>query len=380
MTARPPSLMSTPLSFASRRDTFRIGIDAAAYELPGAHVEIEAWAAEHGYPAERAAAIARAGSRYFHVASDTSETELAIAAVQRLLDTSRSSSKQIGAIVHVHTQPFSVPPAPRSLPHEVAAHCGIVPLWMGSIASLDSVSIATGIEAVRALMRRHAQLDAALVVSSDRAYGEDTRMRQDRGVQCDGAAAMLLVRNSTRNRLGGIALATSAPVYRDPAAAGFDTGTPAGIDGTPEAGFASSFETSFESAFETRIEPRFGKRHQSGIASHAPTPSWPATREVIDAAVAMEPHPLADYALLLPPNVDLPGWDALCRDMRVPRERLFAANIHARGHACCSDFPINLADAGLDALALGQHVIGVMQSSRGAHAALTLHPASRHDA
>lgn len=355
--------MSPPLSFACRRDTFRIGIDAAAYELPGARVEIEAWAAEHGYPAERAAAIARAGSRYFHVASDTSETELAIAAVQRLLDTSRSSAKQIGAIVHVHTQPFSVPPAPRSLPHEVAAHCGIVPLWMGSIAPLASASIATGIEAVRALMRRHAQLDAALVVSSDRAYGEHTRMRQDRGVQCDGAAAMLLVRNSTRNRLGGIALSTSAPAYRDAGAAGYETG----FDGAPEAGF------------ESRLASRLGERHHAGFAPHARAPSWPVTREVIDAAVAMEPHPLADYALLLPPNVDLPGWDALCREMRLPRERLFAANIHARGHACCSDFPINLADAGLDALALGQHVIGVMQSSRGAHAALTLHPASRHD-
>ncbi|KVM58890.1 3-oxoacyl-ACP synthase [Burkholderia gladioli] len=367
--------MSPPLSFACRRDTFRIGIDAAAYELPGARVEIEAWAAEHGYPAERAAAIARAGSRYFHVASDTSETELAIAAVQRLLDTSRSSAKQIGAIVHVHTQPFSVPPAPRSLPHEVAAHCGIVPLWMGSIAPLASASIATGIEAVRALMRRHAQLDAALVVSSDRAYGEHTRMRQDRGVQCDGAAAMLLVRNSTRNRLGGIALSTSAPAYRDAGAAGYETG----FDGAPEAGFESSFESRFESAFESRLASRLGERHHAGFAPHARAPSWPVTREVIDAAVAMEPHPLADYALLLPPNVDLPGWDALCREMRLPRERLFAANIHARGHACCSDFPINLADAGLDALALGQHVIGVMQSSRGAHAALTLHPASRHD-
>ncbi|WP_186084877.1 3-oxoacyl-ACP synthase [Burkholderia gladioli] len=379
--------MSPPLSFACRRDTFRIGIDAAAYELPGARVEIEAWAAEHGYPAERAAAIARAGSRYFHVASDTSETELAIAAVQRLLDTSRSSAKQIGAIVHVHTQPFSVPPAPRSLPHEVAAHCGIAPLWMGSIAPLASASIATGIEAVRALMRRHAQLDAALVVSSDRAYGEDTRMRQDRGVQCDGAAAMLLVRNSTRNRLGGIALSASAPAYRDADGAGYETG----FDGAPEAGFESSFDSRldsrldsrfdsrFESRFESAFESRLGERHRAGFAPHARAPSWPVTREVIDAAVAMEPHPLADYALLLPPNVDLPGWDALCREMRLPRERLFAANIHARGHACCSDFPINLADAGLDALALGQHVIGVMQSSRGAHAALTLHPASRHD-
>ncbi|MFP3561837.1 3-oxoacyl-ACP synthase, partial [Paraburkholderia sp. SIMBA_049] len=82
---------------------------------------------------------------------------------------------------HVHTQQFSVPPAPRSLPHELAARFGIEPLWLGSVAQLNCVSVAAGIETIRALMRRHPQLDAALLVSSDRVYGEDFRMRQMTG-------------------------------------------------------------------------------------------------------------------------------------------------------------------------------------------------------
>ncbi|MFX5730446.1 hypothetical protein ABTE38_19525, partial [Acinetobacter baumannii] len=81
----------------------------------------------------------------------------------RLLDTARVHPSDVGAIVHVHTQQFSVPPAPRSLPHEVAAQFGIEPLWLGSVAQLNCVSVAAGIETVRALMRRHPQLDAALV-------------------------------------------------------------------------------------------------------------------------------------------------------------------------------------------------------------------------
>ncbi|MEY8111919.1 3-oxoacyl-ACP synthase, partial [Burkholderia cenocepacia] len=79
--------MTTTSSQTSR--DFWIGIDAVAYELPGLPVDIEAWAAERDYPAQRAAAIAQSGSRYFHMALDTSETDLAIAAVGRLLDTAR---------------------------------------------------------------------------------------------------------------------------------------------------------------------------------------------------------------------------------------------------------------------------------------------------
>jgi len=312
-----------------------IGIEAAAYELPGPVLDIETWAAQRGYPAARAAAIARSGSRHFHMAHDIGETDLAVAATGRLIDTARIQPSDIGAIVHVHTQQFSVPPAPRSLPHEVAASFGMEPLWLGSITQLNCVSVAAGIEAIQGLMRRYPQLDAALIVSSDRVYGEDYRMRQMTGVQCDGAACMLITRNSTRNRVGRIAIHSHAKWY-----GGSDT-----VD----------------------------ENEADLIALE-----WPYTRRAIETAVAYSGFTLDDYDLLLPHNADLPGWNSLCRAMRVPQERLYATNIYMRGHACCSDFPINLADAGLDAVSRGQRVLGVMQSNCGAYAALTLHPAGRH--
>ena len=170
-------------------------------------------------------------------------------------------------------------------------------MWLGSVAQLNCVSVAAGIETVRALMRRYPQLDAALVVVRPRVR-RDYRMRQMTGVQCDGAAAMLIARNSTKNRLGGIAIETHAKWHR-----GSDT-------------------VAANEADLIMME-------------------WPYTRKAIDA-VALEPYALDAYELVLPHNADLPGWSALCRAMRVPAERLYAENIHARGHACCSDFPINL--------------------------------------
>jgi 3-oxoacyl-[acyl-carrier-protein] synthase III len=327
--------MTTTSSSSRHAADAWLGIEAAAYELPGQPVDIEAWAAERDYPAARAAAIARSGSRYFHMALDISETDLAIAATGRLIDTARVHPSDIGAIIHVHTQQFSVPPAPRSLPHEVAASCGIDPLWLGSIAQLNCVSVAAGIETVHALMRRFPQMDAAVIVSSDRVYGEDYRMRQVTGVQCDGAAAMLLTRNSTKNRLGKVAIQTHAKWYR-----GSDT---------------------------------VAENEADLIAME-----WPYTRKAIEAAVAFDDIALQDYDLLLPHNADLPGWNSLCRAMRVAPERLYTHNIYARGHACCSDFPINMAEVGLDALAKGQRVLGIMQSNCGAYAAVSLHPVAHH--
>lgn len=47
--------MTTTSSQASR--DFWIGIDAVAYELPGPPVDIEAWAAERDYPADRKSVV-----------------------------------------------------------------------------------------------------------------------------------------------------------------------------------------------------------------------------------------------------------------------------------------------------------------------------------
>jgi 3-oxoacyl-[acyl-carrier-protein] synthase III len=310
-----------------------IGIDAAAYELPGAAIDIDAWAERHAYRLERVAAIVESGCRYFHAAPETGEVELASRAVGRLIDEARLAPAQIDLLVHVHTQQFSVPPAPRSLPLEVAQAHGIRPLWSASVAQLNCVSIAAGLRAVDALFASYTQANAALIVSVDRVYGEDYRLRQVSGIQCDGAACLLITRNSARNRVGHIAIRNYAEWH-------------------PGSDAVASIERDM-------------------IALE-----WQYTREIMNRAAAGSDVPFERFGRLLPHNADLRGWRSLCRAMGVPQERLFEDNIFRRGHACCSDFAINLADAGFAALGRREHVMAVMQSNTGAFAAVTLHPHS----
>ncbi|PMS38409.1 3-oxoacyl-[acyl-carrier-protein] synthase III [Trinickia symbiotica] len=310
-----------------------LGIDAAAYELPGQPIDIEAWATRHAYRRERVEAIVESGCRYFHVAPEIGEVELATRAVGRLIDEAGLAPSEVDLLVHVHTQQFSVPAAPRSLPHEVAKAHRMRPLWSASVAQLNCVSIAAGIRAVDALFSAYAQANAALIVSVDRVYGEDYRLRQMSGIQCDGAACLLITRDSARNRIGEVAIRNYAEWH-------------------PGSDAVASIEREM-------------------IAME-----WQYTREIMSAASDMSGVPVDGFAKILPHNADLRGWRSLCRAMNISAERLFEDNIFRRGHACCSDFAINLADAGFAALDAGRHVMGVMQSNTGAFAAVTLHPHS----
>ncbi|WP_394843524.1 hypothetical protein LZC95_41560 [Pendulispora brunnea] len=309
-----------------------LGVDAAEYELPGDPVDVLAWAREHAAPEKQVDAIVASGSRYFHVAPDVGEVELALRAVGKLIDAKRFAPADIGAVIHVHTQPYSAPPAPRSLPLEVASAFGIRPMWAASISQLKCVSTTAGLEALDALMAAYPQLNAGLIVSVDRVYGEKYRLRQMGGIQCDGAACLLVTRNSTRNRIGGVAIRNFAPKwYRGPDAV-------------------------------AQVEQE--------IISY----EYLYASKVISQAVKASGVPLADYGCLLPHNSDVRGWSSLCRAMGIDREKLFLENIFRRAHACCSDFAINMVDAGFDALDRGQHVLAAMLSNMGAFGAVTVHP------
>ncbi|MCC1795082.1 hypothetical protein KSI77_24005, partial [Salmonella enterica subsp. enterica serovar Indiana] len=82
---------------------FTIGIEAAAYELPGERQDLNDWAQQHKLPAERFEMIRNAGCRYFHVSPDIDEVELAKRAVARLQEEQGFKGSDIGAVIHVHT-------------------------------------------------------------------------------------------------------------------------------------------------------------------------------------------------------------------------------------------------------------------------------------
>ncbi|HEV3105344.1 MAG TPA: 3-oxoacyl-ACP synthase [Trinickia sp.] len=317
----------------THKTRWSIGIDAAAYELPGRPLDIEACAQRHGWPRERVEAIVASGCRYFHAAPEIGEVELATRAVGRLMDEAALAPSDIDLLIHVHTQQFSVPAAPRSLPAEVAHAHGIRTQWAASIGQLGCVGIAGGMRVADALLNAYGEANAALVVSVDRVYGEHYRLRERSGVQSDGAACVLVTRGSTRNRIGHVAIANHAAWHP-------------------------------------------GSDAVAGVARQMIAMEWQHTRDIIRAACAGSGTPLERFGRVLPNNTDLRGWHSLARAMGVPRARLFEDNVFKRGHACCSDFAINLADAGLAAVDAGAHVIGVMQSNTGAFGAITLHPLS----
>lgn len=315
----------------------QMGIEAAAYHFPGELQDIEAWAGPHHWPDARVQAIVRSGCRHFHAAPDISEVELAERAMARLFDQTGLHPADIGAVIHVHTQLFSVPAAPRSLPLELVSRFGIRPLWAGSVNQLNCSSNAAAIHLAGALMASHAELRHAVVVSVDRVYGERFRLRQMSGIQSDGAACLLISRNCRRNRIGALSLRN------------------------------------------------YGKWHQGSDTNAAVERDminleWHYTRKVMQQAVADSGVALEDYGCLLPHNSDHKGWISICKAMDIPLDILRADNILRKGHACCSDLAVNLADFGLAEVDAGRHLISVTQSNSGAFSALTLHPVDRHDA
>lgn len=331
--------MTTTIADASVRPShpapFRLGIEAAAYEFPGERQDIVDWGPQHTLPAQRIAAICKSGCRYFHAAHEIDEVELAKRAVARLQAETGFKAADIGALFHVHTQQFSTPAAPRSLPLEVASAFGIKPFWVGSLAQLNCSSIGGAIRMAEALMNVHAEMQSVLIVSSDRVYGERFRLRQLSGIQSDGAACLLVTRNTRRNRIGALILRNYGRWY-------------------------------------------LGSDTNSAVEREMINLEWHYTRKVMQEAVAGCGIALSDFSCILPHNSDHKGWNSICNAMAIPHASLYPDNILQKGHACCSDLAVNLVDVGLDKVDAGGHLMSITQSNSGAFSALTLHPAGEH--
>ncbi|MFB3301761.1 hypothetical protein [Pseudomonas sp. AMR01] len=323
--------MTSPTTAAKTRPLpYTIGIEAAAYELPGERQDINDWGPQHRLPAERIEVIRKAGCRYFHVAPDIDEVELAKRAVARLQDEQGFKAGDIGALIHVHTGLYSVPPAPRSLPMEVATAFGIKPIWAGSIAQLNCSSISVAIQMANALMKVHTQLNSVLIVTSDRVFIERYRVLQA-SILSDGAACLLVVRNSLRNRVGATVVRNYGSWY-------------------------------------------LGSVTNNNVKKQMFNLEWHYTRKVMQEAVAQCGMALRDFSCILPYNSNYSGWNAFCNAMAIPLTALYSDNILLKGHSFGSDLAINLADIGLSKVDEGAHLMNITESDNGSFSALTLHP------
>lgn len=312
---------------------YPVGIVGAAYHLPGQRQDITAWGDEQDVSPELVETLLGVGCRYFHASENESDLDLLIAALERLAaQVGRSRIAAASYLVHVHTQNFSVPPAPTSLLAAVAECYALRPKLCFSVEQLACAGIVSAIDWASRLLAADPDAEHALVLTSDRMFGNGShRVYQQGGIESDGASAVLLGKAGVACRIGPATYRNFTALHQGPA-------------------------TSY---------------NQTAIARY----SWLHTKRLFQDHGKATGIAVADHGQILPINACSAHWNLIARSLSIPPERLFLDNIRDRGHACCSDFAMNLVDRGFAILEQGQPVLYCGRSNVGAHAALTLLPA-----
>ncbi|WOB47942.1 hypothetical protein NYR97_11620 [Xanthomonas hydrangeae] len=306
-----------------------LGIVDAAYHLPGKPNDLCTWGPRMGVDDARIERLLGNGCRYFHSAQIESDADMVVAATSRLLQQSAVDPRCIAYVIHARTQNFSMPAAPHSLLGEVCARTGMAPKLAFAVSHLACASIIAALDTAARLLQGDPSASHCLVTSSDRVFGNaDHRLRQDSGIQSDGGSAILIARTQVRSWIKTIALRTYPKLHPGPST------------------------------------PTMGRL----IGSAA----WAHTGEVLDGLDGDSDGGLDLVDALLPTNADMPYWRALLQARHAPTEILFEDNARLRGHACCADLAINLADEGLRRSEQGQRVMCFSQSNVGAYGYLML--------
>ncbi|MCW5667467.1 MAG: hypothetical protein KIT35_26835 [Piscinibacter sp.] len=309
-----------------------IGIVAAAFELPGAPRDVEAWAQAEGVSPRLVDSLLAHGCRQFHELDGGSDADFIDAALARL-DAPPGWARDVRYLVHAHTQAFSMPAPPSSLLAELAQRHGLRPALAFSVGQLACASAIVAVDLAARLLREDPQARYALVVTSDRVFGDARYRIQGRtSVQSDGASALLLGREGLRCRLGAASVRQFAALHAGPC--------------TPALALAMARQL------------------------------WRHTAALLREHEAAGGVPLAAYREILPANADRADWLKVQDELNLAPGQVFLDNVGRRGHACCADLAVNLVDRGF-ALLAGQPapLLAFGQSNVGAFSALTLWPA-----
>lgn len=311
-----------------------IGIAAVAYHLPGPRKDLVDWAAEHEVSESRLQSLLANGCRYFYDGPEHSDVDLIVNAIERLNPSDANWLKGVRYLVHAHTEAFSMPAPPSSIITELAT-CFKLQLTLGfSICQLACASAIHAIDRAAKLLQSDPEASYALVVTADRVFGASHRLRQMSGIQSDGGSAILLAKEDSASavlcRLGTTSFRNFARLYDGPT-------------------------TSVNVATIGRY-------------------TWLHTKQLLQRHSELSGLSLNQVGRFLPINADRDYWMMIARSLSLPSERFFLENIGERGHACCADFAVNLVDAGLQHLKLGEVVVACAQSNVGAYAAQTLLP------
>lgn len=309
-----------------------VGIAAMQYELPGAPVDIVEYGKSEGICESRIERLLGNGVRYFYDGTDRSDSDMIIAAVNKIID-GRGSDwlADVSYVIHARTQAFSTPPPPTSIPSEVCAHFGIEPKLSFGIEQLACAGVVRALDWARRLLVSNQEARYALVITSDRVFGDHKyRLRQDGGVQCDAGTAMLVAKEDLICQFDVISSKSFNGLYEGPSTA----------------------------KLEAEIARMTLTQTKESLEKHA-----------IECDTTID-----EFSRLLPINADRLYWEKIAEYLGVSRDAFFLDNIERCGHACCGDLAINVIDGGLSEIAAGGSIVYCGQSNLGIYENISLCP------
>jgi hypothetical protein len=273
------------------------------------------------------------GCRYFYEGPEHSDAELISGAIDQLVARQGDRIAQIRYLVHSHTQAFSMPAPPSSVLTELVQRYRLSPKLCFSVEHLACAGVVVAIERAARLLAADSEARYALVVTSDRVFGNHKhRIRQNAGIQSDGGSAILLSKEEMRCRLGAISYKNFGELHEGPS----------------------------------------NPRTISLIGRY----TWLHTKLAFEENSRATGIPLPEYGQLMPVNADRYYWVQIANALNLPESAFFLDNIRERGHACTNDFAVNLVDRGFSLLDQGKPISSCGQSNVGAYAVLTMLPLS----
>lgn len=285
--------------------TASIGIRAISYILPDTTVDL-ATAADRGWLDSSAAALADFGFDRIHI-SRRRAYDLALDAVRALLDQHQIDPESIDAIFFAGALPSSHAvddgraldgfnyPAPR-LQYE----CGLLNATALGISQGGCTGLMAAVSLAGDHLTANPRASRVLCVSAD-VLGTGAKREIIYNVISDGACALLVERNTARNRIVAQRRVTKGYYW----------------DATT------------------------GRNEL--VASYFPTACAVVRDTLADAGLDA-----GAVAAVIPHNVSLRSWQILLAMLGIPIDRLYAANIARHGHVIAADNFINLKDAAQD--------------------------------
>lgn len=307
-----------------------IGLVDVAHGLPGPAIDIVDWVQGQNVAPTVIEQLLENGCRYFHDGTDQSDAQLISLAIDQLIERGLNPD-DVAYVVHAHTEAFSMPAPPVSVLSQLAARYGWRTRMAFSVGHLACASVGNALQWAATLLRRDPMARYALVVTSDRVFGQaNHRIRQTAGIQSDGGSALLIGREGLRAVLDHITVRNHAELF----------------DGPSNAVNAAAIARS----------------------------AWVQTKNLLQDHAQECGLPVTEMGEILPINADRPYWLAIGKSLGLGPEHFFLDNIGQRGHACCADLAVNLVDRGLSLLDAGRRAVYCAQSNVGAYAAVAFSP------